>query len=78
MNNLAYLAEDALSFLPVSRRVVRAFTGDLALTLRASSNTKWLRRVPVRRGDVRFLGLPIVYLNSLILEIFKAIIAYPI
>jgi hypothetical protein len=45
--------------LPVSRRVVRALTGDLAFTLRASFSTKWLRRLRVRRGLVRFLGLPI-------------------
>jgi hypothetical protein len=48
-----------LSFLPLSRRVVNALTGDLALTARANLRTKWLRRVPVRRADVRFFGLPI-------------------
>jgi hypothetical protein len=51
-----YLAAD----LALSRRVVNALTGDLPLTLRANFKTKWLRRVPVRRGLVRFLGLPMV------------------
>lgn len=41
------------------RRVVKALTGDLALTALASLSTKWLRRMPVRLGLVRFLGLPI-------------------
>jgi hypothetical protein len=41
-----------------SRFVVRTFTGDLAFTFRASFKTRWLRRVPVLRGLVRFLGLP--------------------
>src|SRR5581483_5195131 len=35
-----------------------ALTGLLALTRRASLPTKWLRREPVRRELVRFLGLP--------------------
>jgi transposase InsO family protein len=48
----------SVSIAPVSRRVVKALTGDLALTLRASFSTKWLRRVAVRRGDVRFFGFP--------------------
>ncbi len=43
----------------LSRRVVKAFTGDLPLTARANFRTRWLRRVPVRRGVVRFFGLPI-------------------
>ncbi|HSH31369.1 MAG TPA: hypothetical protein VK963_01745 [Candidatus Saccharimonadales bacterium] len=42
-----------------SRRVVYALTGDLAFTALASFRTKWLRRMPVRRGLVRFFGLPI-------------------
>jgi hypothetical protein len=42
-----------------SRLVVRTLIGDFALTLRASLRTKWLRRVPVLRGLVRFFGLPI-------------------
>lgn len=46
-------------FLLDSRAVVYAFTGDFAFTERASLTTKWLRRVPVLRGLVRFLGLPI-------------------
>ena len=46
-------------FLPNSLRVVKALTGDLAFTCRASSTTMWLRRAPVARCDVRFLGLPI-------------------
>lgn len=54
---VAYSAASALT-LPLSRRVVYARTGDLAFTLRANFTTRWLRRVPVRRGDVRFLGLP--------------------
>jgi hypothetical protein len=37
---------------------VKALTGDLAFTLRAKSTTLWLRRVAVRLGVVRFLGLP--------------------
>jgi hypothetical protein len=45
-------------FLPVSRLVVNAFTGLFAFTFRASFNTRWLRRLPVRRCVVRFLGLP--------------------
>jgi len=45
--------------MPVSLLVVRTLTADLAFTARASLSTKWLRRVPVRRGLVRFLGLPI-------------------
>jgi hypothetical protein len=45
-------------FLPLSRLVVNAFTGDLALTLRANFSTKWLRLVPVRLGVVFFFGLP--------------------
>jgi hypothetical protein len=53
----AYLAVFA-SFLPDSRLVVNALTGDLALTARANLTTKWLRRLPVLRGVVRFLGLP--------------------
>lgn len=44
--------------LPLSRRVVYALTGDFALTERANLTTKWLRRVPVRRGVVRFFGFP--------------------
>ena len=46
--------------LPDSRIVVKALIGDLPLTLRASLTTSWLRRVPVLRCEVRFLGLPIV------------------
>lgn len=42
-----------------SREVVYAFTGDFAFTLRAKATTWWLRRVPVLRCEVRFLGLPI-------------------
>jgi hypothetical protein len=49
------------SFLPDSRTVVRTLIGDFAFTLRASVSTKLLRRVPVRRGLVRFFGLPIGY-----------------
>jgi hypothetical protein len=45
-------------FLPLSRLVVYTLTGDLALTLRASFKVRWLRLVPVRRGVVRFFGLP--------------------
>jgi hypothetical protein len=48
-------------FLLDSRTVVRTLTGDLALTFRANVSTMWLRRVPVLRGLVRFLGLPITY-----------------
>jgi hypothetical protein len=50
-----------VSFLPDSRTVVRTLIGDLAFTLRANLSTKLLRRVPVRRGLVRFFGLPIGY-----------------
>jgi hypothetical protein len=52
------LGAGVLAVLPVSRLVVRAFTGDFALTARANLITKWLRRAPVRRGVVRFFGLP--------------------
>jgi hypothetical protein len=57
-----------LAALLLSRTVVRTLTGDLLLTFRANFNAKWLRRVPVLRGLVRFLGLPIgnypfLYLN---------------
>jgi hypothetical protein len=45
--------------LALSRLVVNTLIGDFALTRRASFSTSWLRRVPVRRGLVRFLGLPI-------------------
>ena len=55
--NYTYLA-DFVRRLPDSLGVVYALTGDLALTARASFTTKWLRRLPVRRGVVRFLGLP--------------------
>jgi hypothetical protein len=60
---MSYLAVVAVlvSTLALSRRVVKTFTGDFALTLRASLRTRWLRRVPVRRGLVRFFGLPICY-----------------
>jgi hypothetical protein len=37
---------------------VRILTGDVALTLRANLRAKWLRRVPVFLGLVRFFGLP--------------------
>lgn len=47
-----------LRALPDSLRVVKTFIGLLALTALASSSTKWLRREPVRRADVLFLGLP--------------------
>lgn len=47
-----------LAVEPDSRRVVKALTGDFALTARANLTTKWLRRAPVARGLVRFLGLP--------------------
>jgi hypothetical protein len=53
------LSQAFAAFLADSRTVVRTLTGDLALTLRANSKTKWLRRVDVRRGDVRFFGFPI-------------------
>jgi hypothetical protein len=52
------------AFLPDSRRVVYAFTGDLAFTERANLTTKWLRLAPVLRGVVRFLGLPILNQRS--------------
>lgn len=52
------LTIECYAFLPDSRRVVYALTGDFAFTFRASSTNKWLRRVPVRRGLVRFLGFP--------------------
>lgn len=55
----------ALSFLPDSRRVVNALTGLFALTARARSTTKWLRRAPVRLAEVRFLGLPMEVYDSL-------------
>ncbi len=48
-----------LTALPDSLRVVKTLTGLLAFTARASFITRWLRRVPVRRDEVRFLGLPI-------------------
>ena len=57
-----YFAVEA-SFLPVSRVVVRALTGDFLLTARASLRTRWLRRMPVLRGLVRFFGLPICVLT---------------
>lgn len=47
------------AFLPNSLRVVKALTGDLAFTLRASLTTRWLRRDPVRLTVVRFFGFPI-------------------
>lgn len=52
--------------MPDSLRVVKAFTGDDALTRRANLTTRWLRRDPVRRGVVRFLGLPILSIKLLI------------
>lgn len=52
-------ADVLVVLLPNSRRVVKALIGDFALTWRASLTTKWLRRAPVARCDVRFLGLPI-------------------
>jgi hypothetical protein len=59
-NVLAIKIRGYLAFiLPVSRLVVRTFTGDLPLTTRASLSTKWLRRKPVLRGLVCFFGLPI-------------------
>lgn len=54
----------AAFLLGFSRAVVRALTGDLAFTWRAKLTTKWLRRVLVRRGEVRFLGLPITFYCS--------------
>lgn len=56
-----YLVFSAV-FLPNSLRVVKAFTGDLALTARANFTTKWLRRLPVRLGVVRFFGFPMGFL----------------
>jgi hypothetical protein len=46
-------------FLPDSFFVVKTLTGLLALTALASFKTRWLRRVPVLRCDVRFFGCPI-------------------
>ncbi len=46
---------------PDSFLVVRTFTGDLPLTIRASFSTRWLRRRPVLRALVRFFGLPNVF-----------------
>lgn len=54
---IAYFAL-VVCFLALSFRVVYALTGDFAFTARASFTTRWLRRVPVRRGLVRFFGLP--------------------
>ena len=45
--------------LPNSLRVVKALTGERPLTARANLITRWLRRMPVARCDVRFFGLPI-------------------
>jgi hypothetical protein len=56
---LAALAAGLADSLVDSFVVVKALTGDVALTFRASFKTRWLRRVPLRRGLVRFLGLPI-------------------
>ena len=56
------LEDEDQAFLPDSRRVVYALIGDLALTARANLTSKWLRRRPVRRGEVRFFGLPTVKL----------------
>ena len=53
------LLSELESVLPLSRRVVKTLTGDFLLTARANSRTRWLRRAPVARGLVRFLGLPI-------------------
>jgi hypothetical protein len=47
----------------------------LALTRLANSTTKWLRRVPVRLGVVRFLGLPKVQTPVSSLLLFGVIIA---
>ena len=47
------------AFLPDSRLVVRTLTGEVALTARASLSRRWLRRRPVLRGLVCFLGCPI-------------------
>lgn len=70
------LAASALT-LPLSRRVVYARTGDFAFTLRANLTTRWLRRVPVRRGVVRFFGLPKVQTPvSSILTITKSWVLY--
>ncbi len=48
---------------------MRTLTGDLLFTLRANVSTMWLRRVPVFRGLVRFLGLPISELSSSFLNL---------
>lgn len=54
-----------------------ARTGDFALTLRANLTTRWLRRVPVRRGVVRFFGLPKVQTPvSSFLTITKSCLLY--
>jgi len=55
---LAYVVNYTAFLSPVSRRVVKALTGEILLTLRANFNLKWLRRVAVPRGVVRFFGLP--------------------
>ena len=61
-----YFAAGALrSFLPDCFAVVRAFTGDLLFTARASFKTIWLRRRPVLRALVRFFGFPMcMFLSS--------------
>ena len=60
---LNYLLE--ASFLPDCFVVVRALTGDFALTFFARFNTILLLRRPVLRALVLFFGLPIRILNSL-------------
>lgn len=51
-------------FLPVSRFVVNAFTGDVRFVERANFKRKWLRRRPVFRGLVCFFGSAMVMFSS--------------
>lgn len=59
LGNLGYL-DGTASFAGLSRPIC-TLTGLLALTRRASFVTIWLRRMPVRRALVRFLGFPNLY-----------------
>lgn len=62
-------------FFADSLRVVKTFTGDLALTVRANLRPRWLRRKPVLREDVRFLGLPMCIKLLLFAEIYLIMLA---
>lgn len=56
LSELSYF-DGAASFAGLPRPIC-TLTGLLALTRRASFDTMWLRRMPVRRALVRFLGFP--------------------